>query len=287
MEDLSRLKEPFPADDVEWRIGRAGKSDSGVWAMCLAYITNRAIMDRLDAVCEPGNWRNEYRDAPAGGVLCGISIRIGEEWVTKWDGAENTDMEAVKGGLSSAMKRAAVQWGIGRYLYNLTEGWAKVSANGENHGKTKDNVAFRWDPPALPAWALPGGLGKPGAAAKADPRTGEAIDDPPTPAKPAPSAAGADMIACPRCNGPMYDNRTNKKNPKGPDLKCKAKGCDHPIWLGSWRDDLLKEIVAAHDLGAIDAHERSRAEAAVATMIPAKMDTVQKWIAVPADRAGA
>jgi hypothetical protein len=64
--DLSKLRDPFPAEDVEWRVGRAGKNDSGVWAMCLAYITNRAIMDRLDSVCGPENWRNEYREAPAG-----------------------------------------------------------------------------------------------------------------------------------------------------------------------------------------------------------------------------
>lgn len=162
--DLSQLREPFPSADVEWRIGRAGKNDKGVWAMCLAYITNRAIMERLDDVCGPENWRNEYKDAPAGGVLCGISIRVGDEWVTKWDGADNTEMEAVKGGLSGSMKRAAVQWGIGRYLYHLPEGWATISSQGQHFGRLPQKLggdSFRWDPPGLPEWALPGGSGKP------------------------------------------------------------------------------------------------------------------------------
>ena len=92
--------------------------------------------------------------------MCGISIRVprengATEWVTKWDGAENTDIEAVKGGLSGAMKRAAVQWNIGRYLYNLEEGWVEVSDKGQFQGKTKSGKFFRWNPPELPEWALP------------------------------------------------------------------------------------------------------------------------------------
>ena len=162
--DLHELHEPFPAADVEWRLQTAGKGSGGFWARVLAYITNRAIQERLDEVCGPTNWRNEFQVGPMGGVLCGISIRCGDEWVTKWDGAENTDIEAVKGGLSNAMKRAAVQWGIGRYLYNLEEGWATCypDRKGSHVGQTKDKEHFTWDPPALPDWALPGGSGKPG-----------------------------------------------------------------------------------------------------------------------------
>ena len=38
----------------------------------------------------------------------------------------------------------------------------------------------------------------------------------------------ADDPICPNCNGPMWDNRVNKKNPKGPDFKCKDKACIVP-----------------------------------------------------------
>lgn len=167
--DLSKLQEPFPATDIEWRVGRCGKNANGIWATCLAYLTNRAIMQRLDEVCGPANWRNEFTAGPSGGILCGISIYVpdfggtgGEplqyKWVTKWDGAENTDIESVKGGLSDAMKRAAVQWGIGRYLYNLEEGFAVVSAEKKpnmRYAQTKEKDSFYWLPPVLPAWALP------------------------------------------------------------------------------------------------------------------------------------
>lgn len=174
--DLKKLAEPFPSSDVEWRIGRAGNKNGKTWASCLAYITNRAIMNRLDEVCGPENWQNVFDKGPGGGIICGIAIRIPQKmheglgmhheesyWVTKWDGAENTDVESVKGGLSDAMKRAAVQWGIGRYLYNLTEGWANIvdiNDKKAHSGSYKDKetgktVWFRWVPPDFPHWALP------------------------------------------------------------------------------------------------------------------------------------
>lgn len=156
--DLSKLKDYFEPSDIEWRLQQCGKTKEGkIWGMALAYVTNRAIMNRLDEVCGPENWKNEFKAAPDGGILCGISIKVGDEWVTKWDGAENTDIEAVKGGLSGAMKRAAVQWGIGRYLYNLEESWINANEKGSHRGKTKDETTFNWDDPALPSWALPKG----------------------------------------------------------------------------------------------------------------------------------
>jgi len=159
--DLSRLAAKFPASEIEWRTGRAGEKNGKIWATALPFITNRAIMARLDEVCGPENWKNEFKPGPLGGVVCGISIRVHGEWVCKWDGADNTDVESVKGGLSDAMKRAGVQWSIGRYLYDLNETWAVVAENGEHFGSFKDQsgkvVKFRWNTPPLPASALPAG----------------------------------------------------------------------------------------------------------------------------------
>ena len=161
---LDHLRDPFAPEDIEWRVQQAGEKNGKPWARVLAYVTNRAIQERLDEVVGPENWQNTFREGPSGGVVCGISVRIprpdtagagGAEWITKWDGAENTDVEPVKGGLSNAMKRAAVQWGIGRYLYDLEEGWARVHDGGRFSAKTKDGTWFKWDPPELPAWATP------------------------------------------------------------------------------------------------------------------------------------
>ena len=131
--DLDQLAAPLAPQDVEWKPGATTRDKKKGLAM--AYLTSRAIQDRLDEVCGPAGWRNEFVPGPAGGVLCGLSIRVTyadgtAAWVTKWDGADNTDVEAVKGGLSSAMKRAAVLWGIGRYLYQLDAQWVELDQRG-------------------------------------------------------------------------------------------------------------------------------------------------------------
>lgn len=160
-EKMAALRRPFYSNEIEWRTQSCGITNNGKpWAVVLAYITNRAIMNRLDEVFGIDGWRNEFVKWGDGATLCGISCRIGEEWITKWDGASETDIEATKGGLSDSMKRAAVQWGIGRYLYSLTENFAtcsmeKQQGNGWKQAKTKDGKYFYWCPPALPDWALP------------------------------------------------------------------------------------------------------------------------------------
>lgn len=60
--NLNLLDEPFATEDIEWRIQQAGKRGETVWAKVLAYVSNRAIMKRLDEVCGKAEWRNEYRD---------------------------------------------------------------------------------------------------------------------------------------------------------------------------------------------------------------------------------
>lgn len=218
-EAQAKLAAPFPADDVEWRIGRAGEKNGSVWAMCLAYVTNRAIQNRLDAVFGIDGWRNEYAAGPEGGVICGISVWHDErKWITKWDGAPATDIEAVKGGLSDSMKRAAVQWGIGRYLYKLPEGWADCGSErspahpnrGSYKDKNKVEHTFWWAEPALPAWALPEGEAPKAAS--------------PRPSAPPPAAAPAKPRPAPQQSLPTANHLITVKTvavkegegPKGP-----------------------------------------------------------------------
>ena len=58
MTTFEKLLEPFGADEIEWRVQSSGRNDKGEWAKVLAYVTNRAIMDRLDKVCTPAGWQN-------------------------------------------------------------------------------------------------------------------------------------------------------------------------------------------------------------------------------------
>lgn len=106
---------PFPTAFIKWRIGN--KNEGGVLPLC--YVDARAVMDRLDSVCGMDGWRDSY--APSNGmVFCSLSIRMPNgEWITKSDGAGATDFEGEKGMVSDALKRAAVRFGVGRYLYDM------------------------------------------------------------------------------------------------------------------------------------------------------------------------
>lgn len=162
---FEEFKKPFKAEDIEWRIGR--KSKDKTKATVLAYMNARAVQERLDEACGPENWEVSYEavdmgfverhtfngnieKVPVKGFVCKITIKGCDEdgnilTVTRQDGAQCTDFEPVKGGLSGSFKRAATQFGIGRYLYNLKETWVPI----DQYGNFK--------PPALPAWALPEG----------------------------------------------------------------------------------------------------------------------------------
>lgn len=144
----SRLQAPFSPAQIEWRVGATtGDKTKGI---ALAYVTNRAIQSRLDEVFGPFGWKNEFREWKNNSQLCGISVFENNEWITKWDGANDSETEATKGGLSDAMKRAAVQWGIGRYLYDLESEWAPIVLSGKSYRLA--------DIPRLPVWALPQGF---------------------------------------------------------------------------------------------------------------------------------
>ena len=155
MIDFEKLKEPFPEEDVEWRAQSTGTDRNGnPYARILAFVTARAIQERLDIVCGQGGWQTHFRPGPSNGVICELTINCGGEWITKSDGSDLTNVEPVKGAISGALKRAGSMWGIGRYLYSLGTTWAEFTPDGKYRSKIDDKW-YSWNPPALPAWALP------------------------------------------------------------------------------------------------------------------------------------
>lgn len=139
----AELAKPFAPEDLEWRLQKA--DENGRWGIAVPYVTNRAIQARLDEVVGPENWYNEFKPWHGNGKkeaqICGISIYFEErgQFITKWDGAEDSDIEPVKGGLSDSMKRAAVQWGIGRTLYNMDTVFVNVERLGRSWVIKKDD----------------------------------------------------------------------------------------------------------------------------------------------------
>ena len=106
------LKRPFPINKLRWRKGGGSKE--------LVYITARDVMDRLDEVFGVEGWQTEF-DFIGDRMICKLSVffdYLDGIWITKSDGADDSNIEGAKGGISDSLKRAAVQFGIGRYLYH-------------------------------------------------------------------------------------------------------------------------------------------------------------------------
>jgi len=129
-----KLAAEFPKSAVSWRAQSLAKS--GDKAMALAYLDSRDVRRRLNEVLGPGNWQNRFYDCGDGKLACEISVRVDGEWISKSDGAGETQVEAEKGAFSGALKRAAVAFGIGEYLYDMPTPWVPCEAyesNGKKH----------------------------------------------------------------------------------------------------------------------------------------------------------
>lgn len=131
MELFDRLAEPFDPDRVHWRIGSTNADKTK--AMALAYIDARDVMDRFDLVCGPSGWERRHPYGNGKTNICEVAVWVeGRGWVVKADGAGDTDVEGEKGGCSDSFKRAAVNWGVGRYLYGLPSPWVEIEPAGRS-----------------------------------------------------------------------------------------------------------------------------------------------------------
>jgi hypothetical protein len=156
-----RLRMPFPANHVKWRLD--GANHARRRAMLLCYIDARRVASRLDEAVGPAGWQVGY-EPWSGGVRCALRLRDPEtgEWVTKQGVGTGGNFEQVKGAASDAFKRAAVAWGIGRYLYSVDEAWMDVKEKGDirvfhKDKKTSNVLSGYCETPLLPVWATPEG----------------------------------------------------------------------------------------------------------------------------------
>jgi hypothetical protein len=123
--------------------------------LAMAYIDARLIQDRLDEVLGVENWEDAYKILADGSVMCRLRCKLGDRWITKTDvgsPSEQPDVgDRLKAAFSDALKRAAVKFGIGRYLYRLPASWV-------DYDPVKKQIVA---PPQLPAFALPKGKAQP------------------------------------------------------------------------------------------------------------------------------
>ena len=102
-------------DEIECRVNIINEKGLSL----LLYKNARTDMNILDEVY-PDRWACEYREIK-GNLFCGISVKINDEWITRWDcgveSREDGNGNEKKGEASDSFKRAGTKWGIGRELY--------------------------------------------------------------------------------------------------------------------------------------------------------------------------
>ena len=116
-ETIKALKEPMP---YQWRVQSKTKTGK---VMCSAYIDARDVMNRLDEVCA---WEVSYREH-ADFVSATIRIHTDDgsyelrDWGNRLENDPQDQMygQAMKSAASDAFKRAAVAWGVGRFIYEI------------------------------------------------------------------------------------------------------------------------------------------------------------------------
>lgn len=121
IEEKLKWKIPY-----QWKIQSFNKAKTK--ASCVAYIDARDVMDLLDRAVGFNNWQDKYYEC-RGQIMCSLGIRLGEnqEFVWRSDTGSAGDIEAEKSIVSDAFKRAAVKWGIGRFLYDLRIQWVDIA----------------------------------------------------------------------------------------------------------------------------------------------------------------
>lgn len=127
-EIVQALREPIP---YQWRVQSKTKTGK---LMCSPYVDARDVMNRLDEVCV---WEVRYAHV-ADTIMATITIHTDNETFERADFGQRIETntqdqmydQAIKSASSDAFKRAAVAWGVGRFLYDMDMVWIDGDQNG-------------------------------------------------------------------------------------------------------------------------------------------------------------
>jgi hypothetical protein len=156
---VAALEVPFDQSQIEWRVMNTAKSGQPVRGQVVPYADQRAYTDRLNALFTPAGWTRKYTIHTSANfersqdkktvakvlVSCELTIfGLGSHSATGEEFAD--DPNALTAAEAQAFKRAAVCFGLGRYLYYFTGSWVDLDDR-----KRPKSV------PQLAAWATPAG----------------------------------------------------------------------------------------------------------------------------------
>ena len=148
------LAAPFEPREVKYK----PQSVKNNRCLAMAYIDARLIQDRLDEVLGVENWEDGYKILVDGSVMCRLRVKLGDRWISKTDVGSPSEQpdggDRLKAAFSDALKRAAVKFGIGRYLYRLAAQWV-------DYDPVKKQII---QVPQMPAFGIPKSKTPPPAA---------------------------------------------------------------------------------------------------------------------------
>jgi hypothetical protein len=138
-EILETLSKPFEPREVEVKIQAVNRDRTR--AQVVAYVDARTVLDRLDEAVGPTGWSDSYEvltngTDDQGRRLVEVKCTLTVLGVSKEDVGEG---DSLKAAFSDALKRAAVKFGVGRYLYRLPKLWADL----DEKGNIKDPEAVK------------------------------------------------------------------------------------------------------------------------------------------------
>ena len=138
-EQAKLLSAPFPVQAHKFRIMR--RSKDGNKAVYYAYLDARDIQERLSQV-DPA-WSSDFHLISLDEQLAVVECRLTIAGTTRVDvgaSSRNVDRDGafvdneghyIKGAYSDALKRAAVNFGVGAYLYRLSSRYEPIDEYGD------------------------------------------------------------------------------------------------------------------------------------------------------------
>jgi hypothetical protein len=210
----TKLSAPLDPASIQWRQdGKPTVRDGKYFARFVAYVEANTVRERLDSVV-PGEWDLTLERLPDttnsdGEVQLAFKARLQVLGVIREDVGMGGDYKSAS---TDAFKRAGVRFGIAHELYAYGLNFVQVESESRFAKPVEDPAA---------AYARRSGtpVQLPRATAPAQ-----------ASARPSEAPGNAQTETCPKCEGPMWDNRATKRNPKAPDFKCRDRDCDGAIW---------------------------------------------------------
>lgn len=114
------LRRPFTKEAIRWKVQTQYPKDNPTFALVVAYIDARLVVERLNHVIP--DWSDSYELVATGQgeqgakqMRCDLTVA----GITRTDVGKGTGPEAMKAAFSDSLKRAAVKFGVGVSVYAI------------------------------------------------------------------------------------------------------------------------------------------------------------------------